>query len=569
VVLTDLQAADMRVSKEIAQAHGTVSRAIHSGRGNQGLRFSNALHSALQDLVPRAVSIYAELEEATDPAHRDELVAALIERVTAFIKSSVASVRGVTSSAAAREGARLIASYSMSIPGEFDLAVHAAAKMRAEPSERRAESNQPVATADTRAQPPPEVTAQADLLLVVTTDVEHTAVIDAWKAAVKRRAAPALMHGEKRTYDDLGVVAGARVAMVQTQMGTATVGGSLSTIQTAIRELQPKTLIMVGIAFGVDPEKQPIGTVLVSERVHQYELQRIGTDADGAERRIHRGDKASASPETLSRLRSANRTSPAQFGLLLSGEKLVDNHDYRGQLREIEPEAIGGEMEGGGLYVAATEERRAWCIVKAVCDWADGNKGKDKAVRQRRAAETAAAYVMRAVVAGGFAVRESSPPSSTRRKRFPVALAIAGGGVIAVVLVALVISRPTHSGSPEVDLSPNSIDQIEERLEKTKPVQVFHVASIGDYAAVFELLDSMTETKSRTHLSPVSLTLKVTGPIPDQVTYKQRMNVVDATAYVQGLRTEGKYPLDIGLYFDNVTPVGPEGMQFKTHSPAP
>ena len=36
----------------------------------------------------------------------------------------------------------------------------------------------------------------------------------------------------------------------------------------------------------------------------------------------------------------------------MTGEKLVDNVDYRKQLQAFESEAIGGEMEGAGLYVS-------------------------------------------------------------------------------------------------------------------------------------------------------------------------------------------------------------------------
>ena len=65
-----------------------------------------------------------------------------------------------------------------------------------------------------------------------------------------------------------------------------------------------------------------------------------------------------------------------RFGDGLSGEKLVDNLDFRDQLLNLEPEAIGGEMEGAGLYVACQDKKVDWILVKAVCDWADGQKGK-------------------------------------------------------------------------------------------------------------------------------------------------------------------------------------------------
>jgi nucleoside phosphorylase len=79
-----------------------------------------------------------------------------------------------------------------------------------------------------------------------------------------------------------------------------------------------------------------------------YELQRIGAE-------IHlRGDKPHASTNLLSRLRNADLLwdgAKVRFDLVLSGQKLVDDIDFWDQLRGFEPEAIGGEMEGAGLYV--------------------------------------------------------------------------------------------------------------------------------------------------------------------------------------------------------------------------
>src|SRR5271167_2742411 len=61
-------------------------------------------------------------------------------------------------------------------------------------------------------------------------------------------------------------------------------------------------------------------------------------------------------------------------GVILSGEKLIDNIDYRDQLLKLETDAIGSEMEGSGLYVSSHDHKVDWIIVKAICDWADGDK---------------------------------------------------------------------------------------------------------------------------------------------------------------------------------------------------
>jgi hypothetical protein len=65
---------------------------------------------------------------------------------------------------------------------------------------------------------------------------------------------------------------------------------------------------------------------------------------------------------------------PPHFGLVLAGGKLVNNPEFKsGLLREF-PNAIGGEMEGAGLWAAADRNSTEWVLAKAVCDWADGCK---------------------------------------------------------------------------------------------------------------------------------------------------------------------------------------------------
>jgi hypothetical protein len=60
-------------------------------------------------------------------------------------------------------------------------------------------------------------------------------------------------------------------------------------------------------------------------------------------------------------------------------------------------------MEGAGLYAVAQREKVDWILVKAICDYADGNKGQDKDKRQQTAARNAARFVFHVLNQGGFA----------------------------------------------------------------------------------------------------------------------------------------------------------------------
>jgi nucleoside phosphorylase len=248
---------------------------------------------------------------------------------------------------------------------------------------------------------------RADLLLITVTKVESRAVMQLFQQATGQPARPHSIAG--RVYHDLGQVNGTHVFMAQSEMGAGGIGAALQTVQKGIDALSPSAVIMVGIAFGVNDQKQAIGEILVSQQLWLYELQRMGKDEI-----IPRGDKPHASGRLLNYLRSADlywdeSKAKVSFGLILTGEKLVDSVDYRDQLRGFEREAIGGEMEGAGLYVACQDAHVDWILVKAICDWADGNKAEDKANRQRTAAENAAAFVLYTLQQAPLIRDENSP----------------------------------------------------------------------------------------------------------------------------------------------------------------
>jgi nucleoside phosphorylase len=259
------------------------------------------------------------------------------------------------------------------------------------------------------------VSGNIDVLLITVTDVEARAVLDLVRERFGHECKPHF--GEIQTYYDLGTIGGARIYMARSEVSSGGPSGSNVTISEAINEISPLAVILVGIAFGVDEEKQAIGDVLVSERLLDYDLQRIGTGPEGEMRIIPRGDRPSASPRLLSRFRDGAlywEEAKIRFGLVLSGLKLVDNVDYRDQLRTLEPEAIGGEMEGAGLYAAAYRRKTDWILAKAICDWADGQKHVDKDQRQETAARNAASFVIHVIERGGLVEgRPTSDPART------------------------------------------------------------------------------------------------------------------------------------------------------------
>ncbi|HEY1354219.1 MAG TPA: hypothetical protein VGF67_31790 [Ktedonobacteraceae bacterium] len=251
---------------------------------------------------------------------------------------------------------------------------------------------------------------RADLLLVTATDTETRAVLKIFVPSlhVLRKS-----HIEESTYFDLGVIAGTRVFLVQCEMGAGGPAGATLVVYEAITALSPSSVIMVGIAFGLDPEKQRLGDILVARQLVGYELQKIEQGLEGQEIIRPRGDRVQSSPRLLSWLRASSKDwqgPGVHFGLLLSGEKLVNNKSFRNKLLGIEREAIGGEMEGTGVYSAASRKKVDWILVKAICDWADGHKDD---TRQQLAAENAARFLL-------HILQQQGPQRSNAGLSFPV-----------------------------------------------------------------------------------------------------------------------------------------------------
>jgi nucleoside phosphorylase len=238
----------------------------------------------------------------------------------------------------------------------------------------------------------------ADVLLVTVTEVEARAVLELFPSFERH-------HLQSKTCYLLGNIQGARIAMIQSEMGQGGTGGSLLTVSEGIQALHPSAVVMVGIAFGLKPQEQQIGDILVARQILAYELQAVVADGQGTRRVRLRGDRVTASPRLLDRFKSGFKDWPGQpveFGLLLSGEKLINDLEFRNQLLELEPEAIGGEMEGAGLCAAALHHKVDWILVKAIADWADGHKQVNKQHRQAKAARNASRFVLHVLERGGF-----------------------------------------------------------------------------------------------------------------------------------------------------------------------
>ncbi|BBB58891.1 hypothetical protein UNDKW_0618 [Undibacterium sp. KW1] len=211
--------------------------------------------------------------------------------------------------------------------------------------------------------------------------------------------------GQAVSVDELGQHGNVRVLHYHSRQGNRESQRTASDLHQAYK---PAAIISVGIAFGVDEQKQKVGDVLVSKFIVDYEATRINKngsftlagDRPPASRRLVR------TLETLDIRNKHDHSKPdwptLEFGGMLTGEKLVDNYDYREKLKAIAGPAgiVGGEMEAAGVAKALDDTTVDWIVVKAICDFADGNKVEGKENKQKLAAANAA-MVIKAMLGDG------------------------------------------------------------------------------------------------------------------------------------------------------------------------
>jgi nucleoside phosphorylase/predicted MPP superfamily phosphohydrolase len=258
-----------------------------------------------------------------------------------------------------------------------------------------------------------------DVLIVLVNEIEKECILRV--AAEKTGHQPSIIPGNTLTYLWLGMFGGVRIGAIQCNMGSSLPGSALTAIMESINEKNPEYIILCGVAFGMDPEKQKIGDILLSKQVALYEPAKLKKQ----QVTIRRGDIVTV-PEKLFGKFNALSGFPfwsevsVHIGLILSGEKLIDDPTFKAALTKEYQEAIGGEMEAAGAYSASRLRNRNWIVVKGVCDYADGNKSEDKTNRQRLAATNAAKFLFYVLENGKFGVvppcaqETSKPPEQNK-----------------------------------------------------------------------------------------------------------------------------------------------------------
>lgn len=230
------------------------------------------------------------------------------------------------------------------------------------------------------------------VIIITATEVELKAVLHLLTPLPRRKQVLEVYSGPETYY--LGKFGAHNAVVTKCRMGSIGEGAVILATEQAQRLWRPKAIIMTGVAFGKTPGKQKMADVLIASQIISYEQQRVGPDGI-----IHRGTIPPSNTILLNRfenirgwtfLRPDGKACKVHIGPVLSGEKLVDNPEFKANLFKQFPQAIGGEMEGAGLVAASGRVGTAWILVKSICDWGDGKKHEQ---HQPLAAAAAASLV--------------------------------------------------------------------------------------------------------------------------------------------------------------------------------
>ena len=183
-----------------------------------------------------------------------------------------------------------------------------------------------------------------------------------------------------KAYTVIGMFANKKTALIQADMGTK----SNFFIDEAIRAFpEAQFVIGIGVCYAFDREKHKFGDVLVSDKICDFMNLKFSSDGKIEDR----GQAVDVAPELYGPfcqncdseyMVTDSRESKVFSGLIVSYSSLMNDKTMRDRFHEVQPRAIGGEMEGGVLLEFKQKRKiKGVIIIKGVADYADGSKSKE------------------------------------------------------------------------------------------------------------------------------------------------------------------------------------------------
>ncbi len=241
-------------------------------------------------------------------------------------------------------------------------------------------------------------------LLVVANDHERNAVLQNLQGIPKYKNYAKIV-GRHNSYV-IGIFGKYMVAVLNLkQQGSLRQNASMLSVHEGMDLLSPCGVIVIGIAYGSNEDKENFYDILVSTAIQPVHTLKYNNGKIENRNQIYYASDVLVNiflnnydrNDYKNRLVDYNKVIS---GTILSSEGLINDRDYRDSLINYfsseDSNIIGGEMEGEGVAsVMENLENRHWIVIKSICDFADGNKDDNKEVKQHFAANTVSSYCLK------------------------------------------------------------------------------------------------------------------------------------------------------------------------------
>lgn len=218
--------------------------------------------------------------------------------------------------------------------------------------------------------------------------------------------------------------------VVMCLLGMGRVQAAIATTD-AIRRWHPRYLIMVGIAGGIANREVQVGDILISDKIVDYELQKITSSKSEIRWGVQPADPRLLNAcnnflgenwQKLIEVKRPQQGTPNQHtGPIASGDKVIAFSEILAGYQHMWPRLLGVEMEAAGVATAAFQaaDRPGFFMIRGVSDLADQHKGSS-AVEQWRAyaCDTAAAFTMALLKSGPVPLLQELPQNNNGAYNF-------------------------------------------------------------------------------------------------------------------------------------------------------
>jgi nucleoside phosphorylase len=180
----------------------------------------------------------------------------------------------------------------------------------------------------------------------------------------------------------------------------------------AIQELNPKILIMFGLAGGVKARVE-LGDVVIPTQIVFYEPAKVAQD--GSENRPEYIPTDTFLTKRMQSFATDLRLPyKMAFGPLGIGEKVIASESVIEKLVAFAPKLAGVEMESYGVIIACANsiQRPRFIAIRGISDHADKNKGDS---HRRQALQNAADFLKRFLISGDASILEGDKQSQSQK----------------------------------------------------------------------------------------------------------------------------------------------------------